>query len=151
MKTILNKENITRGLVLVVYLIIFFMIDYLNMSYIEMIKVQGLLITAIHIILNVVMALIATKIYIMHEDILKQVGKEVKGSNVSIFAVLFGMLTYGCTPCVISFFAAIGISFTVITLPWAGLPYKLISLLILIFGLWFSNKQQKKFCEVKLY
>ena len=87
----------------------------------------------------------------MHEDILKQVGKEVKGSNVSIFAVLFGMLTYGCTPCVISFFAAIGISFTVITLPWAGLPYKLISLLILIFGLWFSNKQQKKFCEVKLY
>jgi hypothetical protein len=61
-------------------------------------------------------------------------GKESKGSNLSFASVLFGILTYGCTPCVISFFAAIGISFSVAVLPFAGLPYKFISLAFIIIG-----------------
>lgn len=150
MENLLNKQNIKRLGILVIYLLIFFTIDYLNMPYPTMFKNEGMFITLIHIVLNIVMAIFSTQIFMMHEDILKQVGKEVRGSNVSVFAALFGMLTYGCTPCVISFFAAIGINFTIAVLPWAGLPYKLVTFLIVLFGLWFSRKQQTKYCEIRL-
>lgn len=142
-----NFNKLTIG-IFALYLTIFFVIDYLNMPYSQMLKEEGMLIVLIHIILNIVMAALSTYLFVLHEDMLKQVGKQVKGSNTPIYAALFGMLTYGCTPCVISFFAAIGIQFSIVALPWAGLPYKLITLLILIIGIWFSKNQQKKVCQI---
>ena len=77
-------------------------------------------------------------------------GKESLGSNLSFVSVLFGILTYGCTPCVIAFFSTLGIAFSVVILPFAGLPYKLISLALLIFGLlWTIQEVKKGACAVK--
>ncbi len=143
-----NKEKVMNTIIFGTYILIFFTIDYLNMPYAKMIKEVGFLVVLINIIMNIVMSYLSLSIYQIHEGIIKKINKEVVGSNTSLYAVLFGMLTYGCTPCVISFFAAIGINFTIIALPWAGLPYKFISLLILIFGLWFSKKQQMKHCKI---
>jgi hypothetical protein len=76
-------------------------------------------------------------------------GRESKGSNLSFFSILFGILTYGCTPCVIGFFAAVGISFSVAVLPLAGLPYKFISLLLIIAGLiWVIFSIKNTTCKV---
>ena len=143
-----NKEKVMNTIIFGTYILIFFTIDYLNMPYAKMIKEVGFLVVLINIIMNIVMSYLSLSIYQIHEGIIKKINKELVGSNTSLYAVLFGMLTYGCTPCVISFFAAIGINFTIIALPWAGLPYKFISLLILIFGLWFSKKQQMKHCKI---
>ena len=143
-----NKEKVMNTIIFGTYILIFFTIDYLNMPYAKMIKEVGFLGVLINIIMNIVMLFLSLSIYQIYEGIIKKINKELVGSNTSLYAVLFGMLTYGCTPCVISFFAAIGINFTIIALPWAGLPYKFISLLILIFGLWFSKKQQMKHCKI---
>ena len=143
-----NKEKVMNTIIFGTYILIFFTIDYLNMPYAKMIKEVGFLVVLINIIMNIVMSYLSLSIYQIHEGIIKKINKEVVGSNTSLYAVLFGMLTYGCTPCVISFFAVIGINFTIIALPWAGLPYKFISLLILIIGLWFSKKQQMKHCKI---
>jgi hypothetical protein len=76
-------------------------------------------------------------------------GRESQGSNMTFISVIFGILTYGCTTCVISFFSAIGIAFSVAVLPLAGLPYKLISLGLLILGLlWVLWSIQRTTCKV---
>ncbi len=64
---------------------------------------------------------------------------------MGILSVIFGIFTYGCTPpCVISFLAVFGISFSVIALPFAGLPYKLISLALLFLGVFILKKRTRK-------
>lgn len=148
MEKLFDKQNRMTSLMFVLYLVIFFTIDYLNMPYPEMIVQEGVVVTSLHIILNGVMASLSTYLFKLHEGIFQQIGREVKGNNTPIYAALFGILTYGCTPCVISFFAAIGIQLSIVALPWAGLPYKLISLLILVVGIWFSLNQQKKVCKI---
>jgi uncharacterized membrane protein YccF (DUF307 family) len=75
-------------------------------------------------------------------------GKEGKSSNFGFLSVLFGFLTYGCTSCVIAFFASVGIAFSVIILPLAGLPYKLISLLLILIGLFWMSKEIEKPCTI---
>lgn len=148
MEKLFDKQNRMTSLMFVLYLVIFFTIDYLNMPYPEMIVQEGVVVTSLHIILNGVMASLSTYLFKLHEGIFQQIGREVKGNNTPIYAALFGILTYGCTSCVISFFAAIGIQLSIVALPWAGLPYKLISLLILVVGIWFSLNQQKKVCKI---
>lgn len=130
------------------YLLIFFTIDYLNMPYPQMAREEGLLVVLLQIALNLLMAFLAYRIYKLHENIIRYIGKEAKGGNTPIYSALFGLLTYGCTPCVISFFAMIGINFSIVALPWAGLPYKLVSLGILLIGYWFTLNQHKKTCKI---
>lgn len=133
-----------RVLFLVGFLLIYFVIDYLNMPYSQMIEQYSWTLVVFNVVLNVVMASLST--YLMHLNALMihQKGVELKGSNFSIFSVLFGLLTYGCTPCVIALFANIGITFSVIALPLAGLPYKGLSLLLIGLGIVISHKELKK-------
>jgi hypothetical protein len=51
---------------------------------------------------------------------------------------------------VIAFFASIGIAFSVIALPLAGLPYKFISLILILIGLFWIRKEIDKPCKVKI-
>jgi len=83
--------------------------------------------------------------------LVKLTGKEGKGTFMSGFAFIFGMLTWGCTPCVIAFFATIGITFAVVALPLAGLPYKFIALALLIVGfIWLRYEANHPRCKIKL-
>lgn len=148
MEKLVEQKRILPIAIFGLYLLIFFTIDYLNMPYPQMAQQEGVIVVIIHILLNLVMTGLSTYLFMMHEGIFNQINRNVKGSNTPIYASLFGLLTYGCTPCVISFFAAFGIQFSVMALPWAGLPYKFISLLILLFGIAFSKHQMKKACEI---
>ena len=148
MEKVRNNTHLLSMGILAIYLLIFFTIDYLNMPYTVMAKEEGIVVVSLHILLNLVMAGLSTYLFQLHESVFSQIGKAIKGSYTPVYASIFGLLTYGCTPCVISFFAAIGINFTIVALPWAGLPYKLISLLILLIGIWFSHQQMKKACSI---
>lgn len=136
------------GFIFLVYLTIFLTLDYLNMPLKNMMENQGTFITLLHKLMSLLLASLSTYLFYLHEDIYKHLQKEVAGSNTPIYAALFGVLTYGCTPCVVSFFASLGIHITVIALPWAGLPYKVISLLILFIGIFITKKQQAKACPL---
>lgn len=131
-----TRKNIQQGLLFfAVFLLIYTMVDGLNMSYAEMGETYGSSLVFINILLNLVMAGLSAFLMNLSTIMATLKGKEAVGSNLGFLSVLFGILTYGCTPCVIAFFANLGIAFSVIALPLAGLPYKFISLLLILVGI----------------
>jgi hypothetical protein len=146
-----NKKMILQTIVFgLVFIVIYGMIDQFNMPYSDMIQEYGMLLVILNISLNIIMASGSAFMLSLSTIMAQLKGKESMGSNLSFISVLFGILTYGCTPCVIAFFASVGIAFSVIALPYAGLPYKFISLgLILIVILWTLWEIKNGKCKVK--
>lgn len=145
-----SKKMILQGLAFFgFFMFIYTLIDGFNLSYTAMAGMYGSTLVVINIGLNILMASLSAFLLNLSTAMAALKGKESKGSNLSFFSVLFGILTYGCTPCVIGFFASIGVAFSVIALPLAGLPYKLISLLLIVIGiLWTVREINVGQCKV---
>ena len=154
-KTILNmqrqKKYIIQGLIVfVLFLGLYFTLDALNIGYKNMLEDYGLYLVIVNILLNIVMAFMSAFMWNISTGLVKLTGKEGKGSFFSGIAYIFGLLTYGCTPCVIALFATIGLTFSVAVLPLAGLPYKFIALGLLIIGFfWLVYETNHVKCKVK--
>ncbi|NLA78731.1 MAG: hypothetical protein GX845_04190, partial [Erysipelothrix sp.] len=101
------------------FIFIYFLLDSFNMPYRQMQSEYGLYLVGINVGLNIVMALLTSFMLSLSTINVALKGSETKGSNFGFLSVLFGVLTYGCTTCVITFFASIGIAFSVIALPLA--------------------------------
>lgn len=136
----LQSKKIRREATLffIFFLIIFWIVDSLNMSYAEMARDYGTYLVIVNIILNIVMALGSTFLMSLSSIMIKQKAIEPKGTHMGVLSVFFAILTYGCTPCVIALFANIGITFSVIALPLAGLPYKFMTLGLIGLGIVWS-------------
>ena len=147
-----SKKYIIQGLSFFsVFMLIYFIVDYLNMSYLEMQETYGLYLVVINITINIIMSLLSAFLMNLSTAMVSLKGKEGKSQAFGFFSVLFGILTYGCTSCVIAFFASIGIVFSVAVLPLAGLPYKLISLVLIGIGLvWMRYELNHSSCKVTL-
>jgi hypothetical protein len=146
-----SKKYIIQGsLFFTLFMLIYFIVDRLNMTYAEMKVVYGTYLVVLNIILNVVMSLASALLMNLSTAMVELKGKEGVASNLGFFSVLFGILTYGCTSCVIAFFASVGIAFSVIALPLAGFPYKIISLLLVAGGLYLITRELNKgACKIK--
>jgi hypothetical protein len=132
------------------FIFIYFLLDSFNMPYRQMQSEYGLYLVGINVGLNIVMALLTSFMLSLSTINVALKGSETKGSNFGFLSVLFGVLTYGCTTCVITFFASIGIAFSVIALPLAGLPYKFVSLLLILIGLWWTKREvETGVCKIK--
>lgn len=151
---VLKKQLSQRILLLNFFYFLFFfgmytLIDSFNMSYQDMALQYGDYLPIMNIMLNIIMALFSMAMMGLTSAQFDFSGRESQGSNMTFISVIFGILTYGCTPCVISFFSAIGIAFSVAVLPLAGLPYKLVSLVLVILGLlWVMRSIQRTTCKV---
>lgn len=146
-----RKYIIQSIIFMLLFLIIYFIVDYLNMSYSQMAFEFGTYLVVINVIMNILMALLSTLLMSLSTAMVEIKGKESKASNLGFVSVLFGILTYGCTSCVIAFFASIGITLSVIALPLAGFPYKLMSLALILVGLWIVLWQiHKGVCKINL-
>ncbi len=146
-----RKYIIQSIIFMLLFLIIYFIVDYLNMSYSQMAFEFGTYLVVINVIMNILMALLSTLLMSLSTAMVEIQGKESKASNLGFVSVLFGILTYGCTSCVIAFFASIGITLSVIALPLAGFPYKLMSLALILVGLWIVLWQiHKGVCKINL-
>ena len=142
-----QKKYIIQGSIFFgFFIIIYFILDYLNMSYQEMITNYGIYLVVINIILNIIMAFLSSILLISSEVMIKG----SSSSSLGFIAIIFGMFTYGCTTCVIAFLANFGIVFFVMILPFANLPYKLISLALIVLGLLLTNRRVKKGCKLKV-
>jgi hypothetical protein len=146
-----TKKMMIQGFALLMgFTLLYWMIDNLNLSYPQMGQKYGLPLVILNIILNLVMAFGSTLMLNLSTIMAQLKGKESLGSNLSFISVLFGILTYGCTPCVIAFFASLGIAFSVVALPYAGLPYKFISLVLILVGIsWTLWEIQNGKCKIK--
>ena len=147
-----TPKYMTQGLILfVLFMVIYTVVDGLNMSYEAMAIEYSELLVVINVSINVFMSLGSASLMNLSTAMVILKGKEGKASNFGIISVLFGILTYGCTSCVIAFFASIGIAFSVTVLPFAGLPYKLISVILIIIGLiWMYREIEHGVCKVNL-
>lgn len=146
-----TKKYVIQGIIFfLLFVLIYTVVDRLNMTYTEMIAEYGLYLVIVNITLNVIMSLMSAALMNLSTAMVELKGKEGKASTFGTISVLFGILTYGCTSCVIAFFASLGIAFSVIALPLAGLPYKLVSLLLLVIGLvWITKEIEHGKCKVK--
>lgn len=146
-----KKYLIQFTIFLLTFSLIYFIIDSLNMSYSEMNTEFGIFLVITNITLNIIMAILSSFLMHFSTSMVELKGKEGKGSSLGFISILFGILTYGCTSCVIAFFASIGIAFSVIALPFAGLPYKFISLILIFIGLFVILYQlENGKCKVNL-
>jgi hypothetical protein len=151
-KNLTKKKYIIQAtLFFIVFMVIYTIIDSLNMSYVEMLETYGLYLVIINILLNIIMSALSAFLMHLSTSMVELKASADKGSTLGFISILFGILTYGCTSCVIAFFASIGIAFSVIALPLAGLPYKLISLLLIAAGIFFVRYElEHSKCKVKL-
>jgi hypothetical protein len=153
---VIRLQTNKKIFVMNVFYFIFFLsmytiVDSFNMSYAAMVENYGLFLPLINIVINILMALLSMTMMGLTTAQFQLSGHESKGSNLTFASIFFGILTYGCTPCVISFFATFGITFSVIALPFAGLPYKFISLALLILGVfWVIRSIKTSTCRVDL-
>jgi len=144
------KARLQGALLFGVFMGLYAVVDYNNLSYPLMAQRYGLWLVGVNLALNALMALLSSGMLLLSTANAELKGKESVGSNLSFVSVLFGILTYGCTPCVIAFFSAIGIAFSVAVLPFAGLPYKFISLALLVGGLlWTLHEVKHGSCKVR--
>jgi hypothetical protein len=133
----------------VFFIIIYFLLDTLNGGYFDMERQYGIYLVYVNIALNILMSILSAFMFNLSSALVDLTKKEGKGTFMTMFSVLFGVLTYGCTSCVIAFFAVIGITFSVAVLPLAGLPYKLISLVLLMVGfLWLLREIKRSQCKL---
>lgn len=131
-----TKKFIINGLIFfVLFMILFTVVDHLNNSYSKMLSDFGAVVLITHIALNLIMSLLSAFMFNLSSALSILSSKEGKGSFFTAIAFLFGIVTYGCTPCVVAFFSVVGITLVVTVLPLAGLLYKVIALGILIVGL----------------
>lgn len=132
------------------FLIIFTVVDYLNMSYPEMAHEYSKTLVGVNILINILMAMGSGFLMVLSSVMLKIKAIEPKGTNLGVLSIFFAILTYGCTPCVIALFANIGITFSVIALPFAGLPYKFMTLGLILIGIaWSLYDINRGACKVK--
>ena len=145
------KYMIQGFILFILFMVIYTVVDGLNMSYKAMAIEYSELLVGVNISINVLMSLGSAALMNLSTAMVVLKGKEGKASTFGSISVLFGILTYGCTSCVIAFFASIGIAFSVAVLPFAGLPYKLISVLLIVIGLiWMYREIEHGVCKVNL-
>jgi len=146
-----TKYMVQGVIFFLLFMLIYTVVDGLNISYDEMAIEYSPLLVGINISINVIMSLGSAALMNLSTAMVVLKGKEGKASTFGSISVLFGILTYGCTSCVIAFFASIGIAFSVTVLPFAGLPYKLISVVLIIIGLvWMYRELEHGVCKVNL-
>lgn len=146
-----RKYQLQALIFFILFMIIYTVVDSLNMSYALMKTTYGTYLVVVNISLNVIMSLASALLMHLSTSMVELKGTDGKATSFGFLSVIFGILTYGCTSCVIAFFASIGIAFSVIALPLAGLPYKLISLALIAIGLiWMRHEIEYGKCKVNL-
>lgn len=157
MTFVLEKAKEKNNIYMFIGLFIFFFGLYIfldfegNTNYAVMTENFGLLIVSIHILINLIIAILSS--FMVGFSIINQklTNKEPEGSNaIPFLTFIFGLLTFGCTGCVVAFFTAVGIAFTPIILPAGNMVWKLLALLFVVLGyLWITYRINNMKCEVK--
>jgi len=145
-----RKYVVSAVVFFLVFSLIYVLLDRLNGGYARMAEEYGVFLVVLNVFLNVIMAAGSALLMNLSTAYVSLSGREGKGTFLGSAAVFFGMLTYGCTSCVVAFFAAIGITLSVAVLPLAGLPYKLVSLALVLLGLaWLLIEIRRGRCRMK--
>lgn len=149
----LKTKKIQRQALLffIFFMFVYTLVDSFNMSYGAMANQYSKTLVIVNILLNIIMSMATAFLMSLSAVMIKIKAIEPKGTNMGVLSVFFAILTYGCTPCVIALFANFGITFSVIVLPLAGLPYKIMTLFLIALGvIWSLYDINRGACKVKI-
>lgn len=120
-------------------------------SFQEMLQTLSPGLVVIHQLTNLIIAFIVSVMLSFSQIQLILTKKEpLGGTSIPFFSFIFGLLTFGCAPCVITFLSVIGIAFTPIVLPFGNLVWKLILLSLMGLGVAFVLRRiQNTACTLK--
>ncbi|MFP4287167.1 MAG: hypothetical protein ACLFRI_05660 [Candidatus Izemoplasmataceae bacterium] len=149
-----KRKNILIWLTIFLFVAFLYMFfDYLAYrSYTVMFEDLGGFVFSVHMILNVSMALLTSLMLSLTQIKLNLTKVEPVGSNtIPVLSFIFALLTFGCTPCVVAFFAAVGIAFTPIVFPMGNLLWKVILLFFILASMgYILYSIDKGTCKAKL-
>ena len=154
---IIERSKQPKNIIMYILLFLFFLGLYVfldfegNTNYKIMTYNFGLSITLIHITINIIIAILSSIMVGFSIINHRLTSVEPKGSNaIPFFTFIFGLLTFGCTGCVVAFFTSVGIAFTPIILPAGNMIWKLLALLFVIIGFsWIMYSIDKMKCKIK--
>lgn len=157
MTLILEKSKERNNIIMYILLFMFFFGLYVfldfegNTNYSVMIENFGIFTVSIHILINVIIATLSSLMVGFSIINQRMTSVEPKGSNaIPFLTFIFGLLTFGCTGCVVAFFTSVGIAFTPVILPAGNMLWKVLALLFVIIGfLWITYSINKIKCKVK--
>lgn len=148
-----EKKNlgILAGVFVFVYGLYLFLDWLAHGSFTTLFAELGTPLFAVHQLFNVIIAAIAALMISLSQIKLRLTSVEPKGStSIPFLSFIFGLLTFGCAPCVVAFLGAVGITFTPIVLPFGNLPWKIILLVLMIAGFFFILRSiDKSTCTPK--
>lgn len=152
-----QQAKTKANLILIGSLFVFFVALYVfldfegNTSYSFMTQQFGVGITVLHIAMNVVIAILSSIMVAFSIINFNLTKTEPVGSNAIPFVTfLFGVLTFGCTSCVVAFLGAIGIAFSPLVLPNGNLLWKFVAMLFVVVGfIWIMYSIQHTKCKIK--
>ena len=158
LKAVWHEQIKLSGLRLwgIIFVIVFALYSFFDIlafgSIANMVDELGTSLTTLHIALNTTMALLTSFMVSMTQIKMNLTKSEPLGSTgIPAFSFVFGLLTFGCTPCVVSFLAAVGIAFTPIVFPNGNLLWKLILIALIAIGLvYILWRIEKSTCKVKV-
>ncbi len=149
-----EKNNlILLSILFIVFLGLYIFLDFEgNTSYSVMTENYGFGVTLTHILVNVLIAILSSVMVTFSTINYKLTKREPVGTNaIPFITFLFGVLTFGCTSCVVAFLAAVGIAFTPVILPNGNLLWKFGALFIVILGfMWIMYSIKNTKCKVKI-
>ncbi len=157
LRTVMNEAKSKNNILylLIAFIIFFSLYVFLdfegNTNYRIMNEEFGMGIVSLHIIINVLIAILSSTMVIFSIINFKLTKVEPKGSNaIPFFTFIFGLLTFGCTGCVVAFLSAVGIAFSPVILPNGNLLWKLIALLLVVIGFtWIMYSIEHTKCKIK--
>ena len=157
LKLVLNKQKDTKNLWMLTGILALIFILYSSLDILQhgsagaLISNLGPSLLAIHLFINVFMASLSALMISLSQIKLNLTKSEPKGATgIPFLSFIFGLLTFGCAPCVVTFLAAIGISFTPIVFPNGNLLWKLILIGLLAVGLvYILYSIEKNTCKIK--
>lgn len=145
------------NLIMLISLSIFFFGLYIfldfegNGNYTNMFNNFGAFVTITHILANLLIGIMSSVMITFSIINYRFTKQEPKGNTaIPFIGFIFGLLTFGCTSCVVAFLSAVGIAFTPILLPNGNLIWKIVALVFVTIGfLWILYSIQNTKCKVK--
>lgn len=142
-----NKYKIIFIIALGIYMYLYTLVDFLgNKSYDDL----STILVTVHVLINLLMSFMAAHSTSLVYYQYKLTNKESNASFFAPISLIVGMLTYGCSGCTLALLSSVGISYTVKSLPFANLPYKLLALAIVGIGYLIVRNNYIKGCKIKL-
>ena len=116
-----------------------------------MIDSLGIGLLLIHQLFNLIISLLVATMLSFSQIQLSLTKSEPAGGNaIPAFSFVFGLFTFGCAPCVVTFLSVFGIAFTPLILPFGNLLWKVVLLALMGLGFLFVMRRiQNTTCTIK--